>query len=209
MGADTAGWGDVRPGGRTARTRAAVFAAALQELAEQGFDRFSAEAVADRAGVHKTTVYRRWGTKGNLVAAALEDVLDPTFRLLPDTADLDGSMRAVARDFVAAMAGRAGIATVRALVSGGHASAEIRALVDRFFAARIARIDPVVQAAVGRGDLPPGTDTALLAKHVAGPLYYRALVMADTLTEADADLAAASALAGARLGLFAPRPEPA
>src|SRR4029450_6681196 len=63
--------GSVRPGGRTARTRAAVFDAALEELADRGWDQVSVETIAARARVHKTTVYRRWGGKARLGGRAL------------------------------------------------------------------------------------------------------------------------------------------
>ena len=52
-----------RPGGRSARVRAGVLAAARELVAEQGYEPVSIEQIAARAGVHKTTVYRRWPTK--------------------------------------------------------------------------------------------------------------------------------------------------
>src|SRR5512132_695784 len=60
-----------RPGGRSARVRAAVLRATIAELLRTGYAGLSVEAVADRAGVHKTTVYRRWGTLQQLVTDAL------------------------------------------------------------------------------------------------------------------------------------------
>ena len=68
--------GTIRPGGRTARVRAAVLTAAGDALAEQGFDRLDLADVARRAGVGKTTVYRRWGTVAGLVADLLDDMAD-------------------------------------------------------------------------------------------------------------------------------------
>src|SRR5215204_176225 len=66
--ADTA---QARPGGRTARTRAAVLDATVAELAEHGHAALTVEAVAARAGVNKTTLYRRWGGKDGLLADAV------------------------------------------------------------------------------------------------------------------------------------------
>src|SRR5262245_64597066 len=76
-----------RPGGRSARVRAAVLAATLELLAERGFERTELPEVARRAGVHATTVYRRWGAKVRLVGEALLErarPLTPT----PDTGTL-------------------------------------------------------------------------------------------------------------------------
>ena len=61
-----------RPGGRTARTRRAVLEATVAELAAHGYGALTVERVATRAGVHKTTLYRRWGGKQGLVAEAVE-----------------------------------------------------------------------------------------------------------------------------------------
>src|SRR5687768_13717083 len=60
-----------RPGGRAARVRAAAIAATLAELAESGYTALSLERVAQRAGVHKTTLYRRWGSREELVLEAM------------------------------------------------------------------------------------------------------------------------------------------
>ena len=51
-----------RPGGRTARTTTAVLAAAIEELSVHDYADISVESIAARAGVLKTSVYRRWGS---------------------------------------------------------------------------------------------------------------------------------------------------
>lgn len=196
-------WGSVRPGGRTAQTRERVFDATLNELVQQGFDLFSVESVAAAAGVHKTTIYRRWQTKDRLVADALRNAADNALGL-PAAGDIDAAVRAAGRAFLRTINSRAGIAAVRALVSGGQASPEIKEFIDDFFAARLAQIEPVVARAIRAKELPRGTSAELLYKHTAGPLYYRTLIMADVLTEADADIAATAALAAARAGAFVP-----
>src|SRR5688572_31365663 len=76
-----------RPGGRSARVRAAVLAATLELLAERGYEGAELPEIARRAGVHPTTVYRRWDTKAKLVGEALLEqaaTLSPT----PDTGAL-------------------------------------------------------------------------------------------------------------------------
>jgi hypothetical protein len=63
----------------------------------------------------------------------------------------------------------------------------------------------MIERAVGRKQLPKGTNPAELMKYVAAPLYYQLLMTAEPLTESDADRAAAVAIVAARAGLFAPR----
>src|SRR5262249_48520076 len=92
-----------RPGGRTARIRAAVLAAAFDELVEVGYGRLSMESVAQRAEVHKTTVYRNWGSREALIAAA---VREQTARdvPMPDTGSLAEDLHLFARAIVANLA---------------------------------------------------------------------------------------------------------
>lgn len=195
--------GNVRPGGRTARTRAAVLEAALDELAERGWDQASVETIASRAGVHKTTVYRRWGSKDRLVAEALEAAADQRIQI-PDTGDIDQDLRALARAVLAILTSRDGAATVRALVAGAQDSPDVGRVVRRFWATRLAHVGPLVDRAVSRGQLPNGTDPDDLMRYLAAPLFHRLLVTAEPLTTATADQAAAVVLAAARAGVFIP-----
>ena len=193
--------GSVRPGGRTARTRAAVLQAALDELAERGWDQASVETIASRAGVHKTTVYRRWGSKDRLVAEAREAAADQRIQI-PDTGDIDQDLRALARAVLAILTSRDGAATVRALVAGAQDSPDVGRVVRRFWATRLAHVGPLVDRAVSRGQLPNGTDPDDLMRYLAAPLFHRLLVTAEPLTAATADQAAAVVLAAARAGVF-------
>ncbi|HEY2044251.1 MAG TPA: TetR/AcrR family transcriptional regulator [Jatrophihabitans sp.] len=69
------GRGPGRP--RSELVEAAILVAALDELAERGYRGLSMEAVAARAGVAKTTVYRRWSGKDDLVMQALQQMKGP------------------------------------------------------------------------------------------------------------------------------------
>src|SRR5687767_4303129 len=92
--------GDARPGGRTARTRDAVLTATLELLAEAGYDTFSIDQVAARAGVHKTTIYRRWATEDDLIADATRQRSREQVPV-PDTGTFHGDLRALARSVAA------------------------------------------------------------------------------------------------------------
>lgn len=63
-----------RPRDATCSTR--ISRAALELLAEVGYDRLSMESVAERAQSSKATLYRRWSSKAELVAAVISDVED-------------------------------------------------------------------------------------------------------------------------------------
>jgi AcrR family transcriptional regulator len=166
-----------RPGGRSARVRSAVLGATLQVLAELGYEAAEFPEIARRAGVHPTTVYRRWGTKAQLVGEALIEraaTLSPT----PDTGALRTDLERLLLD------GAALVHTppVRALfeVLMAHSadlSTEVAAARDRFWAAHLEEARGIVDRAVARSELPPGTDPAALIDLVIGPALLRLLMM--------------------------------
>jgi|SRR4051812_36632878 AcrR family transcriptional regulator len=194
-----------RPGGRTARNSTAVLDATIAELGEQGYDGLSVESVARRAGVHKTTVYRRWETKDQLIVAALAEAAERRTEV-PDTGDAELDLRSLARAVRTTLRSEAGIATVRALVAGSASSEAARAVARRFWAARMVETRPIVERAIARGELPQGTDPDQVLMYVAAPLYHRLLVTAQPLTLAAADAAAGAAYAAAVAGVFGGRP---
>jgi hypothetical protein len=65
------------------------------------------------------------------------------------------------------------------------------------------RVRPVLEHAIDRGQLPAGADSAAIVTAIAAPLFFRALVSMDPVTEQDGDVAAAAALTAARAGIFA------
>src|SRR5690242_201393 len=81
----------VRPGGRTARVATAVRDATLAELTEHGYAGLTVENVAERSGVHKTTIYRRWGGVDGLIVNALDLAAQDSWAP-PDTGTLEGDL---------------------------------------------------------------------------------------------------------------------
>lgn len=197
--------GTVRPGGRTARTAEAVFAAVIAELSTRAYADISVESVAARAGVHKTTVYRRWGSKEEIIRQALVSAARSRIQV-PDTGSVDTDLRMLARAVQAVLSVPEGAAISRALIIGAMSSPEIAGLMDQYWAARLEAISVIVDRAIGRGEIPAGTDPAAFMHAMAAPLFYQLLVARAPVTERDADLAAAATLAAATAGLFAQPP---
>ena len=83
--------GEQRPGGRAERVRNAVLEATAELLTEVGYDQLTIDEVAARAGVHKTTVYRRWPTKPELITAAASAHSEQNVPI-PDTGTLLGDL---------------------------------------------------------------------------------------------------------------------
>ena len=163
-----------RPGGRTARTREAVLAAALEQLADGGYDAFSFEAVAQRAGVHKTTLYRRWGTREGLLLDAM--LARGSERVpIPDTGSLTGDLRAYAEAIVASLTPEIE-AAIRAVVSIGDRVPAVADAGRAFWEARFELASTMVTRAIERGELPPGTDPQAIVEPVIARIYFRLLL---------------------------------
>lgn len=193
--------GTVRPGGRTARVRESVLRAAGDALVEQGFDRLDLADVARRAEVGKTTVYRRWSTTAGLVADLLTDMAEQSVPRT-DTGSLEEDLRANARLVVRTLTDARQGPLFAAVIAAATCDARTAEALHRFYAVRVEEWAGCVDAAVGRGELPAGTDAREVVRSVSAPLYYRLLASGDPLDEAVADRAAAAAAAAARAGVY-------
>ncbi|MFG2719023.1 TetR/AcrR family transcriptional regulator [Streptomyces sp. NPDC048416] len=201
MGLDSTDPGTVRPGGRTARVRAAVLRAAGDVLAEQGFAQVDLADIARRAEAGRTTVYRRWGTATGLVADLLVDMAEQS---LPrtETGSLLGDLKANARLVQRTLSDARQGALFKAVIAAASCDAKAAEALHRFYDVRVREWAPCVQQAVDRGELPEGTDAHEVIRAVSAPLYYRLLTSADPLDEAAADRAAEAAAAAARAGAY-------
>ncbi|MEU9365445.1 TetR/AcrR family transcriptional regulator [Streptomyces avermitilis] len=194
--------GTVRPGGRTARVRAAVLRAAGDVLAEQGFAHLDLADVARRAEVGKTTVYRRWGSVTGLVTDLLDDMAEQS---LPraETGSVREDLRANAHLVQRTLADARQGALFRAVIAAATCDARTAESLRRFYEVRVAEWAPCVARGVERGELPVGTDAAMVVQAVSAPLYYALLTTGAAPEPADADRAADAAVAAAIAGAYA------
>jgi AcrR family transcriptional regulator len=159
-----------RPGGRTARVRAAVHRAVLHLLADHDWDQLSLPLIAQRAGVHPATLYRRWGT----VPALLDDVVTEQLSrasAVPDTGSLRGDLERYAVQAARDVAGPLGIVFLRAATLATR-SDQARSS-PHYMARRGVQLQEMLDRAAARGENPP---TLLeLLEVVLAPLYFHAL----------------------------------
>ena len=163
-----------RPGGRSARVRQAVLEATLEVLRESGPDQLTVADVARRARVHETSIYRRWGSRQNLMLEALLGARDQRMPV-PDTGSLYGDLLAFAAERAEYLSGGHGGALLRSMMmsSDNDPLTEVR---DDFLQARYHSIKPVFDRAIGRGEWHAGADPRLALEILVGPLYFRVLI---------------------------------
>ncbi|MDH6286095.1 TetR/AcrR family transcriptional regulator [Rhodococcus opacus] len=163
-----------RPGGRSARVRRAVLDAALDALHEHGMEGLAVADVASRAGVHETSIYRRWGTRENLMIEALLEEAEE-WGQVPDTGSLRDDLIAYAGRLVTYLTSPVGSAFDRALAASGDDPAATEAR-NRYWEARFARSSEIVKRAIGRGELPETTDVRLAIEMLVAPIHFKVLL---------------------------------
>ncbi|MDK0522709.1 TetR/AcrR family transcriptional regulator [Streptomyces sp. ML-6] len=193
--------GTRRPGGRTARTRAAVRDAVLTGLVEHGYPGLTVEYVAEHAGIHKTTLYRRWGNIEGLVADAL-DLAGEDSWAPPDTGSLEGDLRALAHTTAESFTTPATAAAPTAFIAAAFQSRRAAEALNAFYAERFARCEAIVARAVARHELDRRTDAGALVRAVVSPLFLRLFITREPVDGELADQCAAAALTAARAGVF-------
>jgi AcrR family transcriptional regulator len=169
--------GQRKPGRpRSAQAHKAILDAALELLAEEGFQGLSIEDVAARAGVGKTTIYRRWSSKDELVIDAIHEIqVDLT------TVDTGNFRNDLVILFKAAYQG---ILThpllpqlVLRLISEFQANPEIfQVFLKQLLIPRLQRFIYMVEQAQARGEIRRDIDWTLALELITGPIFMHLLI---------------------------------
>jgi AcrR family transcriptional regulator len=148
--------------------------ATLDELVESGYAELSLDAIARRAGVHKTTVYRRWGSREALVLELMRERAAQEVPI-PDTGTLRGDLLALAHAAAGIAAVPAIEAVVRATIGALRHDPTLGEVAAQFWAERMTLDGKVVRRAIERGEVAPDVDPRLVIEAVLGPVHLRLL----------------------------------
>lgn len=201
------GGGDVRRrlGGRSAVVTQKVRTATLELLDEVGYERLQLPAVAARAGVNKTTVYRRWPTKVLLVAELLQELTAEQVPV-PDTGSLQGDLEAMLGQVAGVLRLPAVRAIIRAVITLADDDPEFDTARRRFWDLRFGQATVIVQRAVEREELPADTHPRTFLEQVFGVLYLRSLIIGSEVGPRELrELAAYCARTPATVGPASPK----
>jgi len=154
----------------------AIRNAVMNELAEVGYGRLSIEAVARRAGVGKTAIYRRWGNKLEMVLEIVSDVAGRSVPL-PDTGTFAGDLQLIMMIVRRALQHRIASQIIPDLMAEAARNPQIAETLQKALQThQLAVGDKLVGQAVARGELPEGTDPQVAVDLILGPLYWRLAV---------------------------------
>jgi AcrR family transcriptional regulator len=161
---------------RSERARLAILEAATELLLVQGLSAVSMDAVAERAGVSKATIYRWWPTKESLALDALFNEWAAARPLARDTGSLRGDLLSLLRPWARLAASRPYGRVIAGLITQAQMdpafAAEYRT---RFVAPRREQGREVFRRAIERGEIPADTKIEVALDMLYGPLYHRLL----------------------------------
>ena len=157
---------------RSEKSRRAILDATLELLAEQGFDGLSIEGIADRAGVGKTTIYRRWNNKEALVSAALRDMRSSLEMPQPGR-DLRETVVSFFNEFFAILQERpvTWIILMRLIGEAQEHPEMVKDFYSQIYA-RVGLSKEYVDHLKATGEIDPDLDWPMAASLIAGPLLY-------------------------------------
>ena len=156
------------------RSRAAVIGATIDLMVERGMHAVSVDAIAERSGVAKTTVYRHWPTREALILAAW-------YTLVPEetdapTGDLEARILALALAFARRIGAPPMSVLLPELLACAGRDADMLAVYEEILRVRGKPLTEAVAAAVVEGVLPARTDVELLASLILGPIAFQQLI---------------------------------
>jgi AcrR family transcriptional regulator len=166
---------------RVRRSRATVLAYATELLESRGVGGFSIDEVARRSGVAKTTIYRHWHTREDLILEACS-TMDGDYTT-PDTGTVHGDLRAFVAD-ISDMVRNAGWASVLpSVIDAAERSPDFAVVHSRIQRGHAAPVHEIIERATARGELPAGADAAVATASLLGPVFYRRWFSREDLDE--------------------------
>jgi AcrR family transcriptional regulator len=163
-----------RPAGITPNVHRAVLAAARDELMEFGYGEFRVDRVAERASVHRSTLYRHWETPAALAREAIVSWEMGSIPVPRETGDWPKDLRAICVAFRDSLAAPEAVTLMRTLVVANAVDPELRdVLLERW--ARPEMVD-IVARAQDRGDVSAHLDPGQIVELIAAPFVLRAIV---------------------------------
>ena len=159
-----------RVGGRSARVVSTVLRTTLEALGRQGYVGLRIDEIAGRAGVNKTTIYRRWPTRADLVVAALTSLATPPIAI--QSGRLESDLHATFMTATTLRSTPAGRGIVRVLIAE-RGDPEVDRVVCELRERHRAPARSVLERARRRGDLPKRVDIELLLDVLTGTINAR------------------------------------
>jgi AcrR family transcriptional regulator len=166
-------------------TDRAILGATFRQLVEVGYGGLSVESVAASARVAKTTIYRRYPTKRDLVIAALQMELPFPGGGLPPATDTRSALRAVIQVIVHAMVDSGAIRILGSLLVEANREPDLLALFrERLLEPRRAFVLGLLERGIERGEVRPDIDPLVVTEMMAGAIFGHHAILGQPTSDA-------------------------
>lgn len=159
----------------------ALLAATLELATEVGISRMSMDVLAQRAGVSKATIYRRWPSKEALVLDALQHAIKPFEQV--DTGTLRSDLDLYLGELAERMTNGSASDILPHLIEVSVRDEVLRASLDDYVRMRRQPLRTIIERAMSRGELPADTDVDVLLDAIISPFIYRRLLSHDVMDD--------------------------
>ena len=159
---------------RVAHTRLIVLDATVAILAERGFERLTVEAVAERSGVARSTIYRNWPDRRDLLTDGFERMC--SFEEIPDLGSMEAELRFVADQLATSLNNDAWAQALPSLIGAAHHDAGLTEAQRRFSQRRQAIIGAIFERAAARGEIASDRRAPQLAELFGSGFFFRFLM---------------------------------
>jgi AcrR family transcriptional regulator len=173
---------DVKPlDNRVRRSRAAVLGVTAELLFERGFGGATVDEISRRSGVAKTTIYRHWPTRTDLLRDACSTLSTPLDT--PDSGSVEADLAALMTNLAYLLRSAKWTSVLPSIIDAAERDPDIAEVYSKLQQIYSAPFAAVIQRALQKGELPTDTDAAMLIAALTGPLFYRRWFSREPLTD--------------------------
>jgi AcrR family transcriptional regulator len=167
---------------RVRRSRATIIAATTELLFERGFAGTSVDEISRRSGVAKTTIYRHWPTRTDLLREACSTIGTPLDT--PNTGSFETDVTTLMTNLAHMLRSARWTSVLPSVIDAAERDPDIATMYGRLQEGYSAPLQTVIARAVQNGELPKNTDAAVLIAALTGPLFYRRWFSREPVTDA-------------------------
>lgn len=179
------------PDQRVVRSKAAVLNSTVELLLERGYGGTSVDEISRRSGVAKTTLYRHWPSRTDLLRDACSTIGTPLDR--PDAADLKDALTVVMKNLASLLRSAKWTSVLPSIIDAAERDPNIASMYSELQEEYSSVFRDLLSEAVDNGRLPKNTDVSVLIALLVGPLFYRRWFSREVVSDAFAEQVVAQA----------------
>jgi len=167
---------------RVRRSREKVLAITAELLFERGFGGVTVDEISRRSGVAKTTIYRHWPSRAELLRDACSTISTP--QDVPDTGNLAIDATELMTNLAHLLRSAKWTSVLPSVIDAAERDPDIAAMYATLQQGYSAPFETVLRRAMQSGELPRETDVPVLIAALIGPLFYRRWFSREPLSDA-------------------------